>query len=150
MEITVYKTGRCKTISVREIKKATRFFAEKLLGKRLAKNIAIDIFLEDLLLSEAYCHAVPFGGAIRDFEISLNKNLSRKSILRALAHEIVHVRQFARGKLKFIDIDVSKWGKRVYKHSYSNYFKLPWEVEAHKLETELFKAYLKYSRTTKY
>lgn len=149
MEITVYKTGRCKTISVREIKKATIFFAELVLGKRLAKNIAVDIFLEDLLFSEAFCHAIPFGRAIRDFEISINKNLSRKSILRALAHEMVHVRQFAHGKLKFIDIDVSKWGKRVYRHSYSNYFKLPWEVEAHKLETELFKAYLKQCKTSK-
>lgn len=149
MEITVYNLDRCKTISTREIKKATKFFAEKVLGKRLAKNVCIDIFLEDLILSDAYCHAIPFGGPIRDFDISLNKNLSRKSILRALAHEMIHVRQFARGKLRFIDIDVTKWGKRVYRHSYANYLKLPWEVEAHKQETELFKSYLKHIKTTK-
>lgn len=145
MEISV-RTNRCKNIDAKELRRATKFYAEYVLGKRLAKNISIDIVMEKLNLSYGFCYPVEFGRNIRDFDISLNKNLSKVLILKTLAHEIVHVMQFARGKLKFLDFDLGRWGKRVYKTDYHNYHKLPWEVEAHKLEKTLYKEYVAYCK----
>lgn len=143
MEISIY-TNRCKNITPKELRQATRFFAERILGKRLARNIAIDITLEKMRYAYGFCYPLEFGRAIRDFDISINKKLSRTLILKTLAHEMVHVCQFARGKLKFLDFDIGKWGKRVYRTDLQNYHKLPWEVEALKIEKILYREYTKY------
>lgn len=54
--------------------------------------------------------------------------------MQALAHEMVHARQFLRGEL--IGEGVWKWkGRNADNYAYTNQ---PWEKEAYRLERELF------------
>lgn len=54
--------------------------------------------------------------------------------MQALAHEMVHARQFLRGELTAVG--VWKWkGRNADNYAYTNQ---PWEKEAYRLERELF------------
>jgi|TARA_R110000803_G_scaffold72306_3_gene135968 hypothetical protein len=54
--------------------------------------------------------------------------------MQALAHEMVHARQFLRGQLSAVG--VWKWkGRNADNYAYTNQ---PWEKEAYRLERELF------------
>ena len=64
-------------------------------------------------------------------------------IVRSLAHEMVHCRQYQTGKLKF-DGEDDIWEGKVYKpqrkfrSSYSAYRNQPWEKEAYSMEKPLY------------
>lgn len=81
----------------------------------------------------------------REFEIQLNKNLSKKSQIETLAHEMVHVKQFARSEYKMLERDIHKWkGKKIYLplHKYKKKYRdLPWEKEAFLSEPWLVEFY---------
>ena len=90
-----------------------------------------------------YCTADPEGDAVRAdrpryFELEIDKNLPLRKLLETLAHEMVHVKQYARGELYE--------GSRVSKHRWHgkwldkdpNYWDQPWEIEAHGREAGLF------------
>ena len=67
------------------------------------------------------------------FEIEINKRYCRKTIEKTLIHEMIHVHQYASGRLT-----QTHWmGKPQPKVSYRDQ---PWEQEAYKLENELHNA----------
>ena len=71
-------------------------------------------------------------------EIKLNK----KQTLISLAHEMVHVKQFARGELKdYLRIDAVKWKNKTYNLSKVKYWSCPWEKEAHKKDKILYESF---------
>lgn len=66
------------------------------------------------------------------FTIEVNKRLVIKSIIKTVLHEMIHVQQYAEGRLT-----QTEWmGKP---HPKLPYKELPWEVEAFKMEKELVK-----------
>ena len=66
--------------------------------------------------------------------IQIGKNQSFLKQMQALAHEMVHARQFLRGELTAVG--VWKWkGRNADNYAYTNQ---PWEKEAYRLERELF------------
>ena len=74
----------------------------------------------------------------RTFEIELDKTQSMRNLLETLAHEMVHVKQYARGELY--------QGTRIAKHRWQgkwisnnlDYWDQPWEIEAAGREIGLF------------
>lgn len=63
--------------------------------------------------------------------LSLESSLSSDKLLQTLAHEMVHVKQYAKGQLKVVypkrgNPYFSWLGKKVK----SNYYESPWELEA--------------------
>ena len=73
-----------------------------------------------------------------DFEIEINKALSREDIIKTLCHEMVHVKQYLKGEL------VEKQCARVWKgkdYTDAEHTDCPWEIEAYKLEEVLFKTF---------
>jgi hypothetical protein len=65
--------------------------------------------------------------------------MTRKQTLLAIAHEMVHVKQYAKGELK----DYLKEEKSKYKNDHIyfeslNYWDYPWEIEAHGRELGLY------------
>lgn len=74
----------------------------------------------------------------REFELEINSAVRLRRLLETVAHEMVHVKQFARGELY--------QGIRVNKHRWQgewlddniDYWDLPWEIEAHGREVGLF------------
>ena len=90
-----------------------------------------------------YCLADPEGDAERSdrprvFEIEVHNNMALRKVLETLCHEMVHVKQYARGELYE--------GSRTSKHRWQgkwldkdpDYWDQPWEIEAAGREAGLF------------
>lgn len=138
--------GHPKKITRQEIIQCASFLSDYLLNKRLSKNVKIVIKLKNNLYKRSKC----FGSTIytdddarndrhREFEIEMESNLGPVFMLRTLAHELVHVRQYARGQL----VDPAygryqKWRGVMFNENMVDYNDLPWEKEAMQLEKELY------------
>ena len=76
----------------------------------------------------------------RDFSIRVDSTQDAQAMLETVSHEMVHVKQYARGELKHLarTAQCCKWkGKKVYFNS-THYYDQPWEIEAHGRERGLF------------
>jgi hypothetical protein len=71
----------------------------------------------------------------KEFCIEIKSGLSLKSSTRVLFHELVHVQQYTRNKLRFVN-SKTMWLKE--DHTDTPYVDQPWEIEASTLEDELF------------
>ena len=122
---------------------AAIFYGEELLGKRMLKNIYLDIKLtKDLKKKEGaygYCHIVDDSLAKpREFMIELDASMrhSFENILIWLAHEMVHLKQFVRKELWDYESGRVQWKSRTYGRL--NHDDQPWEKEAYRLEGILY------------
>ena len=71
------------------------------------------------------------------FEIEIDKKLSIKDMITALSHEMVHVKQFARKEMvDGIKTGVARWKSKTIPLT-TNYWDLPWEKEAYRMEKKL-------------
>lgn len=79
--------------------------------------------------------STPGGGCIDmedgNFTIEVNKRLVTKSIIKTVLHEMIHVKQYAEGRLT-----QNEWEGKP--HPKLPYRELPWEIEAYKMEDELY------------
>jgi hypothetical protein len=112
---------------------AVDYFAKQLKIHRLRTTIQIKLhhrlFLDNSH-SEGLCESVDSRNFIID--IALYGNW-----MSTLAHELVHVKQFARGELSD---NLQYWkGKD---HSSTKYWEQPWEKEARKLQKKLMVQYI--------
>jgi hypothetical protein len=71
----------------------------------------------------------------REFEIEVDRTLSYRKMLETVAHEMVHVKQYARRELH---PSKHTWCGKTYNPTKTSYWDLPWEIEAHGRETGLF------------
>ena len=69
-----------------------------------------------------------------DFSIEIEKRQSHRRLLETLAHELVHVKQYAQGELK----GENCWMGKVVNPKNTDYWDLPWEIDAHGRECGLF------------
>ena len=74
----------------------------------------------------------------RDFEIEVNKYLDMRTMLETVAHEMVHVKQYARRELKELTTGTHRWMGDIVSDDDVAYWDLPWEIEAHGRECGLF------------
>jgi hypothetical protein len=77
--------------------------------------------------------------AENDIYVYINPYLGVEKLLATLAHEMIHVAQFARGHLyKYVDENeqtVTTWcGKR---YDETEYLELPWEIKAYEKQDQL-------------
>ena len=67
--------------------------------------------------------------------------------LIALAHEMIHVKQYARGELKdYLRVNKSKWKGEIIDPQEVDYWDQPWEIEAHGREKELYYKFMNHLR----
>jgi len=71
----------------------------------------------------------------RTFEIEADKKLRLRKLLETIAHEMVHVKQYARRELHPVH---NTWCGKTYNPTKTSYWDLPWEIEAHGREVGLF------------
>ena len=74
----------------------------------------------------------------RKFKIILRAGLGAAATLKCIAHEMVHVKQFALGELS---LDGTKWKKETVPTDVDYYYE-PCEIEAYGLEVGLWKKFL--------
>jgi hypothetical protein len=135
--------GMPDNISRSLCKEALRFYGKELLGDRLVKNINVYLVFEKLpFIVNALCHWEDDNHKCRNFIIIVNKKLNKKTTLISLAHEMVHVKQYARKQLKdYLRSHKVKWGNRVYNLNNVDYWKSPWEKEAYKKDHILYESF---------
>lgn len=105
--------------------------------QRSRKTVMIKVTREDL--SGQVGATVPLDPI--DSYVVLVKPDSLKEMGLTLAHEMIHVKQLAKGHLKQVN-GVNYWcGKRYRKNH--NYLSMPWEVEAFSKQELLFRKALK-------
>lgn len=145
--------GKPENISKKEVLYAAKFFAECMTGPRLSKNLDLMITFNKLKEAEGYCFPVDDyeKNGPRTFEIEIDKVMGRKDILRVLAHEIVHVKQYARKELKKLEGNVASWNGKTLRVTgdHIQYLFLPWEIEAFGTERALVVAYLTHLKQQK-
>ena len=71
----------------------------------------------------------------RTFEIEIDRSMRLRNLLETLAHEMVHVKQYARRELHPVH---DTWCGKTYNPKKVSYWDLPWEIEAHGREIGLF------------
>lgn len=134
------------------VRKAAFFFSNSLLSTRLNNKINLRIvFIKDFYkVSKCLgtCTWTDNNDRPREFEIELDDNLSPKQTLRALAHEMVHLKQYATGQMKDMYSDQStKWEGKIHKYvseQTNDYWTYPWEIEAYGREVGLYVMFKKH------
>lgn len=141
----VIVTGCSNPKLEQEIIYATKFFTKELLSRQMYRHISLEIVIKNKIEDLGTCCITYYNDwyKAREFEIQLRKKKSLKNLLLTLAHEIVHVKQFAKGEL---NCDNTKWkGEKIDTEKVS-YFDLPWEVEASSYEYILYSLYQEYRK----
>ena len=83
----------------------------------------------------------------RTFELEIDKTQSLRALLETVAHEMVHVKQYARREL---NPNKEVWMGKTYNPKNVNYWDLPWEIEAHGREVGLFVRYCEENKLAKH
>jgi hypothetical protein len=138
-------SGKPSKIPMKECKEAVKFYGKFLLKEKLYNKINLKLSFETLSPKElAYCE---WEDDKHNFIITVNKNLSIKQTLFTLAHEMVHVKQYAKGELKdYIRVDKIKWKNEIHDLTNSDYWFQPWEIEAHGMEKGLYVKFMEFGR----
>ena len=79
----------------------------------------------------------------RTFEIEIDKTQPLRALLETVAHEMVHVKQFARREMH---PSKDEWYGKTYNPKKVSYWDLPWEIEAHGREVGLFIRWAEYHK----
>lgn len=139
--------GKPRNASLKEVRYVTKFWSNILLGTKLEKNVCVWLSFEEIAESGniGYCcpidHDRPKG--CREFVIKVEKDLPHKDVLCVIAHELEHVRQFARGELRNEHRKLYYWKPSMayFVETRKNHKKLPWEKQAFRSEKWLLHFY---------
>lgn len=71
------------------------------------------------------------------FRILIDSRMSRRQQMLVLAHELVHVKQYVKGELLVDPAGKVVWKGKQYHYFHTKNRVMPWETEAHKLDSEL-------------
>ena len=122
--------------------------------KRTFNRLKINIILVKNLLYKEDC----YGDCIyddssyrpREFTIQIDPCRRLDKIISTLAHELTHCAQFSTGQYKVFDRCLSpnddgihRWKSRCINTNTVDYYDLPWERHAFRMEDKLYKIYEK-------
>mgnify|MGYP003328371186 CR=1 FL=1 len=95
--------------------------------------------------SWAYCQKIKDGVKIKLTPTYKSKHF----FITILAHEMVHVKQYAKGEMKdiFRPARMVKWHGVKYNIEETDYWELPFEIEAYGREKGLYIKFMNYLRT---
>jgi hypothetical protein len=131
----------CKDTILREkLINATFFFANELLTSQMLPHISLNIVMKSTMRDLGCCSVTHYNSWYkpRTFQIELRRHRSYKTTLMTLAHEMVHVKQYAKGE---INVWLNKWHKQKIDTDTVPYEQLPWEIEANTYERLLYNIY---------
>lgn len=119
---------------------ALHYFASRLLSAQMRRHLAIKVVFRQKIEHLGLTHIDDYNelGRPRTFTIEIDRRQTEEEILKTLAHEMVHVRQYCKGEL---NEEMTYWkGQRVFTEEmkYDNY---PWEIEADILGDQLYEEF---------
>ena len=136
MIVTVSGTNRKVTDLTESL---VHYCADKL---KIKDSVVIDIeFSKSLYKEDGLLGEVDFDDSNhnpKEFTITVDSTGSKRRMMETIAHEMVHVKQYSKGEL--VDLSRSnstRWQNNIIDKN-TNYWDLPWEIEAHGKELGLF------------
>ena len=78
-------------------------------------------------------------GKPRHFLLEILRNQTEKEILRTIAHEMVHVKQFAYNEM---NEECTMWMNRAFDYDNTPYHEQPWEIEAHEIGDLIYEDFI--------
>lgn len=130
-------------ITNKELRTACRFFLQELLHPKTIENLVIHIKMFKRMDEKGFTIWLDKPDKPRAFDIALSPKYKRKTTLLTLAHECVHVYQFATGLLKDQTTRSNmRWAKKELDHEKIDYYDAPWEIEAYGREWGLYQKYM--------
>ena len=118
--------------------RATRFYLNLLVTrKRLFKYLKVTIRFTNKINVLGYCSVEKLNSRkhAREFLIEIHSRISASNILRVLAHECVHIKQYINGET---NDQLNLWQGQPVNYDETDYWDQPWEIEAHGLEVGTF------------
>jgi hypothetical protein len=124
------------------VQRASQFYAEQLFPKQLLRHIVVSVKFSKHLDAFGYTSVEKRNskGRAREFLIELHPYITGKEILKTLAHEFVHVKQYVYEEL---NEEQTQWQGEPFDSDAVDYYELPWEIEAHGHEIGLFTNFAK-------
>lgn len=121
-----------------EIKAALNFFAESLMHKNLCKHLQLKVLFGDGQDNTTIWE--DDNVRPREFTITINSKTGYRNTMITLAHEMVHVKQYATGELKDVlrGSAPQRWLNKPFHSKGVEYWDLPWEIEAYGREFGLY------------
>jgi hypothetical protein len=117
--------------------RAAQFFARELItNTRIRNNCITTIKFDSKLETFGAADIVGYNSRkkAREFLIEVHPGIGARTIMETLAHEMVHVKQYAYGEL---DDCLSVWRGDFIDSDNLDYWIHPWEIEAHGRELGL-------------
>jgi hypothetical protein len=147
--LDINQIGSCVKIKNDEIDQVIRFYANLLMKTSLSKKLILDVeFIKNMTKiqkQQAFCNIEDLDSKIpREFSITIDANLSYKNTLLSLAHEMVHVKQYAKNELKeyIRNGNIVRWKTELIDQSKILYWDHPWEIEAFGREIGMYLRYV--------
>jgi hypothetical protein len=138
--------GKPFKVQLKICKEAIKFYGKQLLGENLYHKVEITLEFDKSLSGKneyAYCEWEDNNYRAKEFTITVDPSLGKRNMLLALAHEMVHVKQYAKGELKdYARSNKTKWKTEVIDPDKVDYWDFPWEIEAHGREKGLYVRYM--------
>jgi len=120
-------------------------FAKNLMSPQLTKNLSIKIIVREKLDAGGFCdYEITGDNNPREFNIEILRTRKKINMFKVLAHEMVHVKQHAKGEAKDKfkkDKYITLWFGEKYDDD-TSYWDQPWEIEAYGLENSLVAKFL--------
>jgi hypothetical protein len=123
--IFIHVTGG--TRREKELVTEVAYWAQKKLLPRI-RNLDITIKIQNL----KGIYADVLHADHRNMEMRLQRGLSLYNLVSTVCHEMVHIKQYVKGELG----DFRQWKSRKISDK-TEYYDLPWEKEAYRLEERL-------------
>lgn len=148
MLIKVYGSGskRLKAMA----REAIQYSANNFFDKRILENLEISLKFDSELLAKsgdvAQMEWLDNHVRARVFSIYIDSNLSSFLKLLSIMHEMVHVKQYAKGELfqSSKNWSMHKWNRSEWiNEEKMDYWELPWEIEAHGREKGMLISWMK-------
>lgn len=126
------------------VEEAARWFAQELMDHKLLKKLTVRIVFDKTIDAHGFCDAMGWAGskAATVFKIQINPYIGAKDILMTLAHEMTHVKQFAKNEVTGLDLE--SWHGEEIKED--RYWLKPYELEAYGYEKCLLNLFAEHKK----
>ena len=128
---------------------AAQWFLSRLISQELVDQIDLEVYIRKMKHQRGMCWA--YEKYPNQYTIVIDSSMGRRDSLRAIAHESVHVMQYANGTMR--DMYGEHRGKVLWKNQMmenvdtgSAYFNAPWEKQAYGMQERLLQQYLRHRK----
>ena len=146
--MAIYHRGSNAAISNTEIEYAIKWYLKRLVGPHMVAKLHILARHMDFPLKRTKAELIGYfvdEKSPRKFDMNLSSKLKRTGLLRGIAHECVHIKQYVKNQIwdyeEPLNAQHVRWKMRTIRSKDYKYRELPWEREAFRMERNLYIAY---------